>query len=261
MNLESPLTRSSQNGVSIFKLNRPEQRNALSIDLIKAISNGLADLRSDQSIRAVVLTGEGTCFCSGMDLKEVYLDDGSEATTIYALREFADLLSDIHRYPKPVIAALNGDALAGGAGLALACDLVVASPSARIGYPEVRSGMVAAIVMRDLVAAVGDRKARELLLTGRPISAAEAERYALVNQLVPAGSDCLTAALDLASMFCKTGPLAIATTKQLLNEISRHPENLRGAAAVSAAVRESEEAQEGIRAFLERRAPGWTIES
>ena len=117
----------------------------------------------------MILTGAGPAFCSGMDLKEAvaaHPDAEDEKKAVAYSRAIADLIWQVHRIPRPTIAALNGDALAGGAGLAAACDFVIAAEGARIGYPEVRRGMVAAIVLHDLIRQVGDRRARDLLLTG-----------------------------------------------------------------------------------------------
>jgi methylglutaconyl-CoA hydratase len=157
---------------------------------------------------------------------------------------------------KPTIAALNGDALAGGAGLATACDFVIAAESARLGYPEVRRGLVAAMVMHDLVSQVGERRARWLLLTGMPIAAVEAERWGLVNRVVPANS-CLDEAIDLGHALVGSAPRAIETTKRLIAEASGGPPDLRGAAAITAQAQVSEDAREGIRAFLEKRPTEW----
>jgi methylglutaconyl-CoA hydratase len=196
-----------------------------------------------------------------MDLKEASEVDATpegEHTIVAILREFADLLHCLHTLPKPSIAAVNGDALAGGAGLMAACDLAVAAESARIGYPEVRRGLVASIVMNDLVRQVGDRRARQLLLTGQVISGQVAFDWGLVNALAPAES-CLDEAIRLAESLVECGPSALATTKRLLDETEGRPANLRGAAAISAVVRASEEAQEGIRAFVEKRPPSWAV--
>jgi len=160
--------------------------------------------------------------------------------------------------PRPVVAAVNGDALAGGAGLMAACDLVVACESARIGYPEVRRGLVAAIVMPDLVRQVGDRRARQLLLTGEPISASQALHWGLVNS-VRQPDGCLAEATRIAGEMVECGPSALANTKRILLEAENRPRDLRGAAAVSAVLRSSEEAREGIAAFVEKRSPRWTI--
>jgi methylglutaconyl-CoA hydratase len=247
--------------IALITICRPERRNALSAQLIAGLSDALDRARYNPVTRAIVLTSEGATFCAGMDLKEAHQaaaagDVQAERAAIAAAQAMSDLFVQIHDSPKPVIAALNGDALAGGAGLAMACDLVVAADAARIGYPEVKRGLVAAIVMHDLTRLVGDRRARQLLLTGEPISAAEAERWGLVNRVVPAG-ECVAEAVTMGRSLAESGPIALATTKKQLDEASRRPRDLRGSAAVSAAIRVSEEAAEGMAAFLEKRPPRW----
>ncbi len=247
--------------VALITIDRPDRRNALSSPVIAGLSDALDRVRYNPAVRAIVLTGSGPAFCSGMDLKEArrtaaVSDVESERVAVADAQALADLFVEIHQCPKPVIAALNGDALAGGAGLAMACDLVVAAESARIGYPEVKRGLVAAIVMHDLTRLVGDRRARQLLLTGEPISATEAALWGLVNRVVPAG-ECLDASLALGRSLAEAGPIAVATTKKQLDEATRRPRDLRGSAAVSAAIRVSEEAAEGMAAFLEKRPPRW----
>ena len=133
---------------------------------------------------------------------------------------------------------------------------MIASDSARIGYPEVKRGLVAAIVMHDLIRQVGDRRARQLLLSGDLLPAQEAERWGLVNRVVPPDR-CLDEAVALAQSLAEAAPDALATTKRLLDEAWGRPKTLRGAAAVSAAVRVGDEAIEGMRAFLEKRPPSW----
>jgi methylglutaconyl-CoA hydratase len=253
--------REHRDHVAIITIDRPERRNALSEAVIIGLGDALDLARYDPAIRAVVITGEAPAFCAGMDMKEANRHGGlalaeSERAAVADAQAMADLFMQIHGLPKPVIAAINGDALAGGAGLAMACDLAIAAESARIGYPEVKRGLVAAIVMHDLIRLVGDRRARQLLLTGEPISAAEAERWGMVNQVVPI-AECLDVAVALARSLAEVGPIAVATTKKQIDEASRRPRDLRGSAAVSAAVRVSDEATEGIAAFLERRKPRW----
>jgi methylglutaconyl-CoA hydratase len=206
-----------------------------------------------------VVTGAGAAFCSGMDLKEAAEIDSTpdgEHVIVAVLKEYADLVHRLHTLPKPTVAAVNGDALAGGAGLMAACDMAVVAETARIGYPEVRRGLVAAIVMHDLVRQVGDRRARQLLLTGDLISSELALDWGLVNAVAPADA-CLDEAIQLAQGLVECGPQAMATTKRLLDETEGRPPNLRGAAAISAVIRTSEEAQEGIAAFVEKRPPKW----
>jgi methylglutaconyl-CoA hydratase len=194
-----------------------------------------------------------------MDLKEAReIGQGpeAEATSIAILNEFADLLQRIHTLRKPTIAAVNGDALAGGAGLMAACDLAIAADSARIGYPEVRRGLVAAIVMHDLSRQIGDRRARQLLLSGDLILSRIAYEWGMVNA-VTAADRCVKEAIQVAHALAECAPGAMAWTKRLLDEATGRPSGLRGAAAVSASVRASDEAREGILAFIEKRAPRW----
>jgi len=223
------------------------------------LRDAIDQLSVDEKIRSVVLTGAGTAFCSGMDLKEAAAIDASpesEQETIAVVQEFADLLQRLHTLPKLTIAAVNGEALAGGAGLMAACDSVIAAETARIGYPEVRRGLVPAIVMHDLCRQVGDRRARQMLLSGSLILAKTAYEWGLVNLLTTADR-CLDEAVGVAESCVQCAPLAVATIKKLLDEVASRPHDLRGAAAISAAVRSSEEAREGIRAFIEKRSPRW----
>jgi methylglutaconyl-CoA hydratase len=246
--------------VAVLVLNRPAQRNALNRAMVSRLGDALTHLSVDTSTRAVVLTGTGSVFCAGMDLKEAEeAGRGTQAEhlAVSDLQALADILHQLHVLNKPTVAALNGDAYAAGAGLITACDFIVASPGARIGYPEVKRGLVAAIVLHDLVRQVGDRRARALLLSGEPIAAAEAERWGLVNRVVPADA-CRAEAIALAESLTSGGPRALATIKRQIDEATFRSANLRGAAAVSAAVRVSEEALEGMRAFLEKRPPAWT---
>ncbi len=255
------ITREDRGSVAILTLNRPERRNALSRALVAELRDILDNLSVDERIRAVVLTGSGSVFCSGMDMKEVAeAGDSSESerNTIAILQEFADMLERLHTLPKPTIAALNGDALAGGAGLMAACDLAVAAETARIGYPEVKRGLLAAIVMHDLTRHVGDRRARQLLLSGEAISAQVAHEWGLINTLTPV-ERCLDEAIKLGQQLANCAPGAVAATKRLLDEAAARPHDLRGAAAVSAAAWASDEAREGIKAFLEKRSPEWTL--
>ncbi len=245
--------------VVVLTLNRPERRNALSRDLIADVSDALDRVASESAVRSVVITGAGPVFCAGMDLKEAVAIDGtseSERRAIGDVQAIADMINQVHHLSKPTIAALNGDAFAGGAGLAMACDFVVATEGTRIGYPEVLRGLVAAVVMHDLVRQVGDRRARSLLLTGQPIGVAEAQAWGLVNRVVPA-SELLASAIALGRSMIACAPIAVETTKRLLDEATGRPHNLRGSAAVTAAVRVSSEAEEGMHAFLEKRPPRW----
>jgi methylglutaconyl-CoA hydratase len=255
--------REDRGPIAVLTLNRPERRNALSRALVAELGDAIDALATELGIRALVLTGNGPTFCAGMDLKEASHPadpDQAERAAVADAQAIADLIDHIHKFPHPTIAAAQGDALAGGAGLALACDFVLMAESGRLGFPEVKRGLVAAIVLHDLVRHVGDRRARDLLLTGRSLEASEAAHWGLINRTVPAAST-LDEALALARSLLAAAPVALTTTKRLLEEASSIPSDLRGAAAVSAAVRVGDEAREGMAAFLEKRKPRWEQES
>lgn len=245
--------------VTILTLARPKKRNALSRDLVSKLRDELDRIAKTPRIRSVVLTGEGKAFCSGMDLKEAAADDESteaEQAGVDAMHAFADLIRRLHTLPQPVIAAVNGDALAGGAGVMTACDVAVAVANARIGYPEVLRGLAPAVVMHDLTNIIGGRRARQLMLSGEPITAEVAHAWGLVNEIAPE-DHCLAAAVDLGKRYARGAPRAQAEVKKLLAATAGRPADLRGAAAISAAMRGSDEAREGMRAFLEKRPPSW----
>jgi methylglutaconyl-CoA hydratase len=202
------VARSDQGPVRVLTLNRPERRNALGGDLIDQLSDALSHAELDANVRGVVLTGAGPVFCAGMDLKDLGESASpleSERSEVARAQAIADLLGQVHHFSKPTIAALNGAALAGGAGLATACDFVIAAESAHVGYPEVRRGLVAAMVLHDLVRQVGERRARYLLLTGTPITAVQAEQWGLVNRVVPAGAE-RAEAIALGQSLLASGP-------------------------------------------------------
>ena len=255
---EHLIVRESRGPITILTLNRPEKRNALSRALVAELSDAIGHASIDPTVRVLILTNNGPTFCAGMDLKEASAPLATEAAERVAVGDtqaIADLMEQIHVFPRPTISAVCGDALAGGAGLALACDFVLMEPSARLGFPEVQRGLVAAIVLYDLVKHVGDRRARDLLLTGRAIEPKEAERWGLINRVVEVQT-CLAEAITLAESLLKAAPIATTTTKRLIDEASGLPD-LRGAAAVSAAVRVGDEAREGMSAFLEKRPTSW----
>jgi methylglutaconyl-CoA hydratase len=250
------LLREDHGPIAVLTLNRPDRRNALSRALIAALSDGLDALAAEPGVRGVVLTGAGPAFCAGMDLAEADASSSDEAQAVRDLEGIAHLLNQVRTHPRPTVAAVAGPALAAGAGLALACDFVVMAADARLGYPEVRRGLVPAVVVHDLVRQAGDRRARALLLSGEPISAATAEAWGLVNRVVPAEA-CLDEARALARSLLGSAPQAVAAIKRLIDEATARPRDLRGAAAVSAAARCGDEAAEGMRAFLEKRLPRW----
>lgn len=254
------IKRADHGAAVVLTLNRPERRNALSRALVAALSDALDGIAAEAGVRAVVLTGTPPAFCAGMDLKEAAAQGDShegQRAAVEDTRAIAHLINQVHTFPRPTIAAVNGPALGGGAGLALACDFVILASDAGIAYPEVRRGLVAAIVMHDLVRQVGDRRARQMLLTGDLVGGHDALAWGLVNEVVPP-ERCVPRAIEVAGRMQQAGPVALATTKRLLDEASNRPSDLRGAAAISASVRASDEAGEGMLAFVEKRAPHWS---
>jgi methylglutaconyl-CoA hydratase len=171
-------------GIARITLNRPDKRNALNVELIAALSEALASSSHDAAVRVVLIAGAGKDFCAGLDL--VGLDTGKEADALEHLesaQRLADVLLAIKRHPRPVVAAVRGRALGGGAGIATACDLILAAESAAIGYPEVKIGFVPAIVGALLRRSVSEKRMFELLATGEPVAAPEAKAIGLINQL------------------------------------------------------------------------------
>jgi methylglutaconyl-CoA hydratase len=243
----------------LLTINRADRRNALSRGLIAALTAAFTRARDDPAARCVILTGAGSVFCAGMDLAELQesVAARSEPSPVWedSLR-LATLYELIHTLPRPTIAAVNGAAVAGGAGLVSVCDLAVAVPEARFGYPEVRRGLVAAMVMPHLLRHVGERTARYLLLTGELIDAAEAVRCGFVNAVVPA-DQLLHHAGGWARSLAEGAPSALAQTKELLHRFSRQAVSLEEAAQASAAPRLTEECRQGLEAFFARRPAPW----
>jgi methylglutaconyl-CoA hydratase len=243
----------------VLTLNRPDRRNALSQPLIAALSDAFRRANDDPAARCVILTGAGSSFCAGMDLAELAdtIRQPVEQTTVWedAFR-LATLFDLIYALPKPTVAAVNGAAVAGGAGLVTVCDLALATPAARVGYPEVRRGLVAAMVMPHLLRHVGERTARYLLLSGELIDAEEACRTGFINHVVPADR-LLEEALTLAHSLAEGGPKALASTKVLLRRFSPQALSVEAGAHASAAPRLTEECQQGLQAFFAKQPAPW----
>jgi len=264
---------------AVLALNRPDRRNALSRSLIAALSDAFARAADDPAVRCVVLTGAGASFCAGMDLAELQesvgagfprphpqgageprpYPQGRESPVWDDALRLANLYDRIYTCPKPTVAAVNGAAVAGGAGLVSVCDLAVAVPEARFGYPEVRRGLVAAMVLPHLLRHVGERMARYLLLTGELIGAEEAMRTGFVNAVAPAGR-LMETALEWARSLAEGGPNALARTKELLRQFSRQAVSVGEAAKASAAPRLTDECRQGLEAFFAKRPAPWAPE-
>jgi methylglutaconyl-CoA hydratase len=244
----------------VITLNRPDKRNALSRDLIQALIEAFQKAGDDPAVRCVILTGAGPAFCAGMDLSELAqsLDQANEASVWDDAHRLAKLYDLIYTLPKPTIAAVNGSALAGGAGLVTVCDLALAIPEAKFGYPEVRRGLVAAMVMPHLLRHVGERTARYLLLTGELIDAVEALQTSFINKVV-AKDQLLDQAFSWAQSIAEGGPEALAATKKLLRDFSRQGLSIEETAKASAAPRLSQECRQGLQAFFDKKPAPWAL--
>jgi methylglutaconyl-CoA hydratase len=248
-----------EDGVATITLNRPEKRNAISFELIDDLLRALDEVAKSDAI-VLIVTGAGKAFCSGMDLDNLKALLGrTPEQNLQDSRTMVQLLRTLYEFPKVTIAAVNGAAIAGGTGLALMCDFTLAVPEAKFGYTEVRIGFVPAIVSTFLLRQVGEKQARDLLLTGRLFEAEEAARLGLIKEIVPA--EKLTArARELAALVMENSPASLRATKQLLTEHARAELDAQIEKAVreNAAIRTTADFREGISSFLEKRKPVWT---
>jgi len=251
------LTESSRVATLIF--NRAEKRNAISYELIDEMFLALpAAERSDAEV--LIITGAGTAFCSGMDLDNLHAITTRSPAEIHADSEtMARLFRSIYDFPKPIIAAVNGAAIGGGCGIATLCDFTVASDEAKFGYTEVTIGFLPAIVSTFLVQQVGEKRARDLLMTGRIFSAAEARQMGIVNDVV-SGEQLMHRARELANALMRSSPASLRATKRLLSAFAKDELDRRLALAVeeNARIRSTDDFREGITAFLEKRKPQWS---
>jgi methylglutaconyl-CoA hydratase len=245
---------SVEGAVARITLNRPEKRNALNDAVIAGIKDGLKKAASDERVRAIVIAGAGKDFCSGADLSALQkIASASVAENSEDARTLLELFLLIRQVPAPVIAVVTGRALAGGCGLASACDLVLSSSSARFGYPEVKIGFVPAMVMAILRRNVSEKRAFELITRGEEIGAQQAKDMGLVNQVF--SDETFAADVDAyVKRFEETSKTAIALTKGLLYQIDglAFPEALETGADVNVIARMSEDCQKGIAKFLQK---------
>src|SRR5438128_6830546 len=245
--------------VATRTLNRPEKRNGISFELIDDLLQALDEV-AKSSASVLILTGAGKAFCSGMDLDNLKALIGrSPEQNLKDSETMVRLFRALYEFPKVTIAAVNGAASAGGTGLAVLCDFTLAVPEAKFGYTEVRIGFVPAIVSTFLLRQVGEKQARDLLLTGRIITAEEALRIGLINEIVPA-EKLSSRARQLAAQLMENSPTSLRFTKRLLNDHARAELDAQIEAAVreNAAVRSTADFREGITAFLEKRKPHWS---
>ncbi|MFN3596503.1 MAG: enoyl-CoA hydratase/isomerase family protein [Rubricoccaceae bacterium] len=250
----------TRGAVRTLTLDRPEVRNALSAGLVDALRAALDAAARDAAVRVVVLTGAGSVFSAGADLAALQaLQTASAEANLADSERLAGLFDAVYRHPKPVVARVNGHAIAGGCGLAAVCDFALASADARLGFTEVRIGFVPAIVAVYVRRKLGEAALRDLMLRGHLVTAAEAARVGLVTRAVPAAD--LEAETDALcdEIAARTSASAVALTKRLLADVAGMglAEGASYAARVNALARATDDCRAGVAAFLDKRDPPW----
>ncbi|HEX5470339.1 MAG TPA: enoyl-CoA hydratase/isomerase family protein [Lacipirellulaceae bacterium] len=250
--------------IGTIVLNRPERRNALTRSMLAQIGESLRDLHLEKRVRAIVITGAGSAFCAGMDLQEMQAvatlpDDEKNRDWGDTADAYREVVTQMLELPKPIIASVNGPAVAGGAGLVLASDIVVATPTAQFGLPEPRRGIIAGVVAPLLAFRVGGGTAARLLLTSTLYSAREAHRIGIYHELIDE-SRVWARCVEIGDECAAGAPEALQLTKRLLHETigENLATQLSVGAAMSATSRTTEAALEGLTAFVEKRKPKWT---
>jgi len=240
--------------VGILTINRPEKRNALHPEVVKQIKVKLNELEKSRLVKVLILTGEGNAFCAGADLE--YLNNLRQYSLLQNekdSRELAGLFTTIYNFPIPVIAAVNGAALAGGCGLASVCDIIVADENnATFGYPEVKIGFIPAIVSTFIIRRVGEGPARQMLLTGEIISAKRAYEIGFINYL---NNNALSGALEVASMLKSNSSLSMALTKSLIKKLSgcTVEDAVEYCISLNTLSRTSNDFKSGLKNFIEKK--------
>src|SRR5438067_8693974 len=244
--------------IAAITLNRPDKRNAMSAAMIAELQSALDEIERSHA-RVGILTGTGKAFCSGMDLEMLAaIAQQSPAENQEDSRRMAKMFRRIWSFPRPLIAAVNGAALAGGCGIATLCDFTLAVPEAKFGYTEVRIGFLPAIVSVFLTRQIGEKRCRDLLLTGRIIEAAEAKEFGLVSEVVPADR-LMKRAEELADLLIAASPSSLTRSKRLLvsSAAAGVDHDLERAILENARIRCTPDFQEGLASFLEKRKPIW----
>jgi methylglutaconyl-CoA hydratase len=243
-----------KNEIGILTLNRPEKRNALHPELVKQMKSKLKETAEDESVKVLIITGEGKAFCAGADLE--YLNEMRNYSSLENekdSRELAELFFLIYNFPKPVIAAVNGAAIAGGCGLASVCDIIIADElNAKFGYSEVKIGFLPAIVSTFLIRRVGEGMAKQLLLTGEIIEAKRAYEIGFVNSL---SDNALEFSLDFASKLKSNSDSSMKMTKELIRKVSglSVEDAVEYSIGLNTISRTSEDFKEGLKKFLTKK--------
>ncbi len=246
--------------IAYLTMNRPQKRNALNNALIQALAEALSRAEAESRVRVIVLRGRGPAFCAGLDLQHLAeMQKASLEENMADSLRLMELFKLMYTLAKPLIAQVEGPALGGGAGLATLCDFIFATPNAQFGYTEVRIGFVPALVMVFLVRQLGERKARELLLTGTILSAKDAHQLGLVREVLPPEEISERIHAFATHLAKTTAPESIARTRWMLAHLFNYPfpQILEFAAEQNARARLTKDCQTGIRRFLQREALEW----
>jgi len=245
--------------IATLTLSRAAQRNAISHAMIDEMLAALQEV-GDSGAQILILAAEGKAFCAGMDLEDLHqlVEQTTEENHRHSQR-IATLFRSLYDFPKTTIAAVHGAAIAGGAGLATLCDFTLASTAASFGYTEVRIGFVPAMVSAFLLRQVGEKHARELLLSGRIIGAEEAHRMGLVNEVLEP-EELQPRARQLAGQLLENSPASLRATKELLRQYAKDQleRDIQCGMEMNGSIRMSADFEEGVRSFLERRKPRWS---
>ena len=254
----STLILENQGPTAKITFNRPDKRNAISTQMICELQSALDEIEKTRT-RVAILTGAGNAFCAGMDLEMLAdIAEQSPQENQEDSRRMARMFRRIWSFPKPLIAAVNGAALAGGCGIATLCDFTLAVPEAKFGYTEVKIGFLPAIVSVFLTRQIGDKRARDLLLTGRLVEAAEAKELGLVSEIVPQ-DQLMTRAMALSEQLIAASPSSLTRAKRLLTSAAAAnlDADLERAVLENARIRCTPDFKEGLASFLEKRKPVW----
>jgi len=248
--------------LATLTLNRPDKRNAISAAMISELQSALDEIEKSHA-RVGILTGSGKAFCAGMDLEMLAaIAQQSPSENQEDSRRMAKMFRRIWSFSKPLIAAVNGAALAGGCGIATLCDFTLAVPEAKFGYTEVKIGFLPAIVSVFLSRQIGEKRTRDLLLTGRILEPAEAKEIGLINEIVPA-EKLIERATELADILIAASPGSVTRAKRLLTSAAAAgvDADLERAILENARIRCTPDFKEGLASFLEKRKPVWRGDS
>lgn len=255
------LTLETSGQLTTLTLNRPDKRNAISSRMLSELQSALDEIEHSRA-RVAIITGAGKSFCAGMDLEMLAaIATQSAAENMEDSRRMAKMFRRVWSFSKPLVAAVNGAALAGGCGLATLCDFTLAVPEAKFGYTEVKIGFLPAIVSVFLTRQIGDKHARDLLLTGRLVDTAEALKLGLISEIVPLDK-LMQRARQLADVLIAASPVSLTRAKRLLTSAAAASvdADLERAILENARIRCTADFREGLASFLEKRKPVWSTD-